>query len=297
MLARLLRFTIAMEMLTGACLWAWLGPGQWGGAATVLGALLAALLMPPLGNLCTVWYSGLRARGDGAFAPWCRAMLGEWLASVDFFVLRQPWAWAPPGALPAAATPARVPVLLVHGFVSNYRIWDRLAPALRAQGHPVLSINLEPLFTSIDDYAPQLEQAVQQLRQQTGQAQVALLCHSMGGLAARAWMRRFGTAHVRRVITLGTPHAGTQAVAWYPPINAAQMAWQSAWLQALAASETPASRALLRIALTLQDNIVYPQRAQTLSGAATTVFDGMGHVQLCSAPAVRQWVCADLAML
>ena len=54
---------------------------------------------------------------------------------------------------------------------------------------------------------------------------------------------------------------------------------------------------LLRIALTPQDNIVYPQREQVLPGAPVTVFDGLGHLQLCLAPAVIAWVLAELAEL
>ena len=38
-------------------------------------------------------------------------------------------------------------------------------------------------------------------------------------------------------------------------------------------SPTGAARALLRIALTSQDNIVYPQREQVLPGVPVTVFD------------------------
>ena len=297
MLARLLYFTMASRMLVGALLGVWLGAGHIGPAAMSLLALSTALLALLLGNLFTVLLSAYLARNNEPLMAWCRAVWGEFLATIDFFLLRQPWAFAPPPPLPSASSQNRVPVLMVHGFVSNYRIWDRLAPALRAQGHSVLAINLEPLFTSIDDYAPQLEHAVQVLRQQSGQAQVALVGHSMGGLAIRAWMRRYGTAQVARVITLGTPHAGTRARAWYTPPNAAQMAWHSAWLQELAASETEAHRRLLRIAITPQDNIVFPQRAQTLAGITPTVFTGIGHVQLCSAPAVRQWVCAELAMV
>jgi hypothetical protein len=77
--------------------------------------------------------------------------------------------------------------------------------------------------------------------------------------------------------------------------NGLQMAWHSAWLQALATSETDATRQLFRIALTPQDNIVYPQREQTLHAVPTTVFEGLGHLQLCSDAKVRQWVCEQLA--
>eukprot|EP01035_Chromulina_nebulosa_P009829 gene9830-13259_t len=37
-----------------------------------------------------------------------------------------------------------------------------------------------------------------------------LLCHSMGGLAVRAWLRAHqADGRVHRVLTLGTPHGGT----------------------------------------------------------------------------------------
>jgi len=161
----------------------------------------------------------------------------------------------------------------------------------------VLAIHLEPVFTSIDDYAPLLEQAVQTLLRSTGQNKLALVGHSMGGLAIRAWLRRFGADHAARVITLGTPHVGTKINAMLATPNALQMAWQSAWLQELAASESAATRNLFCIGLSAQDNIVFPQRAQTLQGVTPTVFQGMGHLQLCTSPEVRQWVCQQLALV
>ncbi len=225
-----------------------------------------------------------------------KALLGECVASIHVFLLRQPWASAAPGIQPATGQQSRLPVLLVHGFVCNHRVWDSMVPALRAQGHTVLAIDLEPLFSPIDDYASQMEQAVQALLLQTGQTQVALVGHSMGGLVIRAWMRRYGTAHAARAVTLGTPHVGTRAQAMVSTANGLQMGHASDWLRALAASETDTTRSLFRIALTPQDNIVYPQRAQTLESVAPMVFEGRGHLQLCTDPQVRDWVCAQLAV-
>jgi triacylglycerol lipase len=296
MLARMLRITIAMQMLFGAALGYWLSGNSVGFSGKLPGMLLVGLAAPLVGNTITIALSFFKSRTKEPTALWGRALLGEIVASARFFLLRQPWAFAPPILQPATAMQARLPVLLVHGFVCNHRVWEALIPALRAQGHTVLAVNLEPLFCSIDDYAAQIEQGVQTLRQQTGQAQVALLGHSMGGLAIRAWMRRFGTAQVARAITLGTPHAGTHAKALVSTANGVQMGWQSSWLMDLAASETDATRSLLRIALSPQDNIVYPQRAQTLQDVRPTVFEGRGHLQLCTDAGVRLWVCDQLAM-
>lgn len=295
MLARMLRFTLALQMLVGAALGFWLAlylAPSW----ALLGMLVTALALPFVGTVLADVYTCTVSRAQEPAAAWWRSLWGEMGASMRVFLLHQPWAFAPPVILEPSAGPAHVPVLLVHGYVCNARLWDDLAPALRAQGHTVLAIDLEPVFTSIDDYAPLLEQAVQSLRRHTGQDQVALVGHSMGGLAIRTWLRRFGSGHAARIITLGTPHVGTQINAIVATPNARQMAWHSAWLQELAASESAATRSLFRIGLSAQDNIVFPQRAQTLQGVTPVVFEGLGHLQLCSSATVRAWVCQQLAL-
>jgi hypothetical protein len=72
------------------------------------------------------------------------------------------------------------------------------------------------------------------------------------------------------------------------------MHWKSAWLAELERSETAATRSLMQLALTHHDNIVYPQRAQTLEGATVTEFKGLGHLELCQDEAVIQWVLKRL---
>lgn len=290
MLANMLRFIIAIQLGFGAAV---------GYALTQswLSMLLCAIAMPFIGSLLTTLYGFVRSRSDEPAAMWWRAVLGECITNIRIFVLRQPWTFRRPALQPGLGSQTRIPVLLVHGYCCNHRVWDKHAKALREQGHSVLAVDLEPLFCPIDDYALQLENAVQALCQQTGQSQIALVGHSMGGVVIRSWMRRYGTERVARVITLGTPHAGTQVSARFMPPNVLQMAWQSDWLTQLAASETQATRNLLRIALTAQDNVVFPQRAQTLDGVPTTVFEGMGHLQLCIAVKVRLWLCKELALL
>ena len=296
MLARMLRFTIALQMIAGAALGFWLtvciAP-----AWTLTGMLVAALALPLTSAVLTVVYSCTVSRANEPTGLWWRAVIGEALAGIRVFLLRQPWAFAPPRVQPARGAPAGIPVVLVHGYVCNRRLWDDTTPALRAQGHTVLALNLEPVFASIDDYALLVEQAVHTLRKHTGQEQVALVGHSMGGLAIRAWMRAYGTAQAACAITLGTPHAGTRIKTIVPTPNAVQMAWQSDWLQALAASENETMRGLFRIALSPQDNIVFPQRAQTLAGVTPVIFEGLGHLQLCTEPAVIQWLCSELRSL
>lgn len=291
MLAHWLRFLLLVQALAGA----WIGNALCGGWLAMLACMVAMTLASTV-FVCLV--SAWEARnGDGA-ALWWRALIGECGAALRIFVLQQPWAFAGPALQKATATPTRVPVVLVHGYLCNHRIWDAMARVLRAQGHTVLAVDLEPVFASIDDYATIVQSAVINLRQQTGAAQVALVGHSMGGLAIRAWLRAYGTSQASRVLTLGTPHAGTQiAPGTNATPNGRQMQWQSNWLHELAASESVGTRALFRLALTTQDNIVFPQRAQVLEGLEPQVFTGIGHLQMCLDPGVIAWVGTQLADL
>ncbi|MDT8991692.1 alpha/beta fold hydrolase [Curvibacter sp. APW13] len=258
-------------------------------------AIALAVLFPFLTTALAITYTMVLSRPGESALPWWQALAGEIWASIVVFVLRQPWTRGQPPLLPATAgSPQAVPVVLVHGYLCNHRLWDKVAAQLRAQGHAVQAVNLEPAFTSIDHYAPLVEQAVQALRSHTGQAQVALVGHSMGGLALRAWARRYGLAHAAQLISLGTPHAGTQVPQHLPSPNGRQMMWNSDWLQTLRSGEDEALRNRFSVAITAQDNIVFPQRAQVLDGVAVTVFEGIGHLQMCLHQPVIDWLLARL---
>lgn len=291
MLSRLLRRALLGLLLTGALL-GWLIARQTGNSEWL--AALGALALPLLIVLLVVVASGIRSRTPGDNARWSRSLLGEYAAMLRVFLLQQPWAVGTPVVQPATAAPTRIPVLLVHGYLCNHRVWDAMATQLRRAGHPVLSVDLEPLFASIEQYVPIVEQAVVELCRQTGSQKVALIGHSMGGLVIRAWMRVHGSDRVTRVITLGTPHAGTRIAPRTRSANGIEMVWRNSWLQQLAVGENAATRSLMRIGLTPQDHIVYPQREQVIEGVPVTLFDGLGHLELCLNAAVIAWVLQQL---
>jgi triacylglycerol esterase/lipase EstA (alpha/beta hydrolase family) len=182
--------------------------------------------------------------------------------------------------------PASLPVLLVHGYGCNSGYWAHLVPLLDREGISHASIDLEPVAGSIDDYAPLIEERVRALCAATGAVRVAIVAHSMGGLAARAWMRRYGSARVEKVITLGTPHHGTQLARFGLGANAVQMRRDGPWLRDLAASEGPDVRARIVSIYTHHDNIVAPQDSSVLPGTRNIAFGGVGHVALGSNPRV-----------
>lgn len=297
MLARLLRTFYLFQLTCGALLGSYLAQRamQQGGSEWVwLWLPAVALGLPLLLQVTLMAVSMLRARTQGRGHLWWRAFWGELRAALRVFLLRQPWPRRDNGVqMPLTASPVngQLPVLLVHGYICNHRVWDDVVLALRQRGHTVLAVDLEPLFTSIDHYADLLDQQLDTLLAQTGAQQAVLVGHSMGGLAIRAWLRAHGPQRAARILTLGTPHQGTRVASATSTPNGAQMLWRSAWLTELAASEDAAKRALMHIAITEQDNVVYPQLEQVLPGAQVKQFQGIGHLQMCLDPDVIHWVC------
>jgi triacylglycerol esterase/lipase EstA (alpha/beta hydrolase family) len=294
MLAQLLRRTLYAQLVLGAVLAYGLHAT---GALSTQGGVVLTILLPFAVLAVADLFTTSVSRGPEPWGAWLKSLVGEYRAGLVIFILRQPWVGTPAAVLPATGAGTRIPVVLVHGYLSNQRIWDDVTPQLRAQGHAVYAVNLEPLFCSIDQYAEIVEAAVQTLLKHSGQSQVALVGHSMGGLAIRAWLRAYGSSCAARVVTLGTPHVGTQVPQPLASTNGDQMEWGSRWLADLASAETAGTHALFDIALSPQDNIVYPQRAQVLPTVTPTVFEGIGHLQMCLDAAVIAWLKARLAEL
>lgn len=269
--ARLQRIWFVFRWLVG------LGVGWRFGLAWGLAAFFAypLLLLPSFAALR--WIN--RGPEQPGWAELLRAWVLEVWATELSFGWRQPWrTHAEPDHLPAQAD---VAVLLVHGFSCNRAFWNRWMARLREQGGVAfIALSLEPAFGSIDAYAEPIEAAVQRLRALTGRMPV-IVCHSMGGIAARAWWRRFGGAEAPHVVTLGSPHSGTLLAAFSPAYNARQMRWQCEWMRAL--PPLP----LLDCVWTPCDQMVIPAPTAVQPGAASHRIDAVGHVGLVNDP--RAW--------
>lgn len=217
-------------------------------------------------------------------AWWLEALTCTWVFGwLQPFAHRQQPDWLPP-------TPTgQRGVVLVHGFLCNRGVWLPWLPELRARGHAYVALTLEPAFGSVDDYVAAIDTAMRQVQAATGLPPV-LVGHSMGGLAARAWLRTLAqppAQRAHRILTLGTPHHGTWPARFSHTTNGMQMRLDSPWLQALAASEGAAQRALFSCWYSDCDNIVYPTRSATLDGAENHLLHGLGHVHMLYAPQVR----------
>lgn len=291
--ALLLRIVLAAQLALGALLaWALLpAPLHWlalplapllpvAGTALVLGFefIVSALIDPQR--------PAAAPGGPRTPARALRLWEGETRASLRAFTWRQPFGAGFPEP-PLQHDPARPALLLVHGYVCNRAVWRPLLDSGLFAHCNVATVDLAPVFGPIDRYAAQIDAAVARLRAATGAARVTLVGHSMGGLAARTWLRDHGDAAVERVITLGSPHHGTAFGRLGHGANARQMARGSRWLAALAAGESAALRRRFVCIGTADDNLVIPRSSPLLAGAEQHLLDGVGHLALIEDP--RAW--------
>ncbi|UIF87061.1 triacylglycerol lipase [Cupriavidus sp. UYPR2.512] len=228
-----------------------------------------------------------------------RCFAAECLAVLRMFDWLQPFRAHTPFAAPLDTLPGRdaPPVLLVHGYACGQAIWLDMQPALAAAGYRCEGIELKPVFGDIDDYARALLAAMRRITAEAGRPPL-LVCHSMGGLAARAALQLAGDEDIcAGVVTLGSPHHGSALARFGGGPNARQMRCGSPWLRALAAAETPRRRARMISIFSWHDSIAGPPCTGWLDGAGHIPLAGVGHVTLLRHPAAVRAVLDALAEL
>jgi triacylglycerol esterase/lipase EstA (alpha/beta hydrolase family) len=192
--------------------------------------------------------------------------------------------WLLPDPEPAQAATA-LPILLLHGVLCNAGVWLGLRRHLLARGlGPVYTLSYGPPLASIESFADQAAAKIDAILRDTGASQVAIVGHSMGGLVARAYLRRFGPARVRLLMTLGTPHQGSVHAYLFPGASLGQLRPGNRWLATLNAEALPPVRV---VALwSPHDSMVAPQASARLPGADEILIRGVGHNALLGDPEV-----------
>jgi len=168
------------------------------------------------------------------------------------------------------------PVVLVPGYGGATTGLDVLGAALRSDGRFVRVVDLGTAsLGDLHDQADLVKAAVQDVLRSTGSGSVDVVAFSAGGIAVRLWATDGGGASVaRRIITLSTPHHGTErsAIPKVPgptpcPTACRQLVAGSAVLQSLdQGDETPAGPDWVSI-WSDTDEVVVPPTSAKLDGA------------------------------
>ncbi|MDK9698207.1 MAG: alpha/beta fold hydrolase [Siculibacillus sp.] len=232
-------------------------------------------------------------RPPGVGGPTLVDGLAEWLGFVAGFCVIMPFErlWLGSDAV-GRLPPGRRPVLLVHGHMCNRGFWWWMRRQLRGRGFAVATITLETPFSDIEILADRLNERIAALLTETGAERVDLVTHSMGGLVARAAMRKGGTARIARFVTLGGPHHGTVVARIGLGTNARQMRPGDPWLVEL--NRVEVTDVPTTTIWSTGDEIVAPQATSRLDGAREVVVAGIGHVAMAFSPRIRDLVVAEL---
>jgi triacylglycerol lipase len=172
-------------------------------------------------------------------------------------------------------------ILLVPGWGDRSRSLRHIRSYLLRAGHAENAIHLlefRARFGSNIEHADEIKAWIARQRG-TGRT-IDVVAHSMGGLAVRYLLHNFPVeaSRIRRVISLGSPHAGT-VVAWLGlGAGAREMRPASSFLNALSnASTAGVDLVSLRAPFDLR---ILPGTSSILSGARNYEIRCLGHRDL-----------------
>jgi len=116
-----------------------------------------------------------------------------------------------PATMPVS--PARRPILLLHGLGSSKRMLVPLQAHLRrTTGRSVIRVGVSSGREDLRESARRVESVLEILARSPEFEYADVIGHSMGGLVGTYLLKRIDCGRrVRHVVTLGTPHRGTPA--------------------------------------------------------------------------------------
>ena len=213
-------------------------------------------------------------------------------------------------AAPAVVTESPGPVLLVPGYGGSVRDLESLARRLRLAGRPAQVVTMPGGGTGdLAGQAEVLNSAVRQVISRTGSTSVDIVGYSAGGVVARLWALDDGGRFLaRRIVTLGSPHHGTNLAAIAADLagDQCQLACQqlvprSSMLNHLnnTGDETPDGPEWISIWSTV-DQVVTPPDSARLAGALDLTVQSVcpqsrvAHSELPTDPVVQGLVLGEL---
>ena len=217
-----------------------------------------------------------------------RAAIAEWGMAIATSTLR-PAGWFP---LPGGVGPR--PIIVVHGYAQNRAVFLPLAYRLARAGlGPIVGFEYWTLGR-VAAGARQLGWFVDHVLAETGAAQVDIIGHSMGGVVGR-YLVAFGggDGKVANLVTLGSPHAGTEMSSVGLGHPARELLTGSKLLIRLSAAPAPTHTKILTI-WSHADALVPSSTQADVPGAVRVEFTDLGHVALLGSRRVARTIIERL---
>ena len=263
-----------------------------------MGTILAITAFQTL-LMYVMWYYDRRNFPDTAQVPaennqvllfpalW--GMFWEWMA-ISLLVVSYPLRLMHDASPVRTRVQGETPIILVHGYGGNAANFLTLQWRLKARGWAnVYAVSYTPPTIDARKLSQQVVDHVNRILAATGAEKAHLVCHSMGGPLTRYALHHLGLAgKLDRVITLGSPHAGSRIAAVFPAMGAAfQMRYRSDFLNELNALEHTPGGARFYSIYSNFDNFIVPSSSPVLGGNAKNIHvPYLGHCSLLYSPTV-----------
>jgi pimeloyl-ACP methyl ester carboxylesterase len=247
----------------------------WRGAiAAAAGAAMVTGVYPLVPHLLMA--ASRRRKERAAPAGQLGVALREWATAIGMTAAR-PLGFLP---LPGARARGPRPIVVVHGYAMSQANFRPLARRLAAAGlGPVLGFEYWSLGKT-GSAARKLGLAIDELRARTGAAQVDVIGHSMGGVVGRYYVSLLGgDGVVANLVTLGSPHRGTDVSAAGIGRPAKELLLGSTLVQRLDAAGPP-RRTRMTVVWSRSDALVPGARQARLAGVDELLYDDLGHLGL-----------------
>jgi len=190
----------------------------------------------------------------------------------------------------------RNPVILLHGFAMNRTNWVWLGRRLAKRG-------IGPLYGTsyfspqpVRKSAEKLARFVEEVRARERAERVDIVAHSLGGVVSRYYIERLGgDKTIGRLVTIGSPHAGTRIGSFGAFIpSAIETRRASAFYQELGPLR-PHECVSYTSVWSLADAIIEPPESSSIAPLGEDrVFDDIGHLSLLLSPRVLDCVAERL---
>ncbi len=166
-----------------------------------------------------------------------------YMAPVNPIVAATPGAWSA-GETPPNLSPDKPVILFVHGLTSQAKIWyedNDMYQYAYNNGYQTAFINMYDITGTPEDMwkdGELLAAKIKEISQRYGGKKIVIVAHSKGGVDTQAALVRYNAyPYVSRVITLSTPHHGSELA------DLAYSSW-AGWLADLVGSQSPGTSSL-----------------------------------------------------
>jgi triacylglycerol esterase/lipase EstA (alpha/beta hydrolase family) len=129
------------------------------------------------------------------------------LVTIGLFVSQPTYGQNQSGGQQQHSEKQPLPVLLIHGYAEDPRVWNKWEDMLKKDGIQFFTITFkdsDDKCGSAEQHAKELAKRVQDIKQQSGAQKVNIVGHSKGGLDARVFLDITDTKDIANLIMIGT---------------------------------------------------------------------------------------------